>query len=194
MAALKRGISPATLTALSQPVFYPVILVYLDWPNAPIYAHSNVGTLNWDGQDWRGVGQFGRVQMPEEDMGMAAQPSEVRLIGAPDEIDQYLDDPIRDRDGAIYFGLVTERGGNVLIGEPFSIYAGYMDAMRESVEIEDGVMRRDIVISLAGGPSQRSFVEIYHTYEDQIRRFPADTAGRLTINAEAEGAKLTWPE
>jgi hypothetical protein len=51
-----------------------------------------------------------------------------------------------------------------------------------------------VVITLANGPSQRSFAEVFHTYEDQIRRFPGDTAGRLTINAEAERDKLTWPE
>jgi hypothetical protein len=132
--------------------------------------------------------------MPEEDLGLAAQPAEVRLMGAPDELDQYLTDPIRNREAIIYFGVVTERGGNVLIGQPFEMFVGYMDAMRETVTVEDGVMRRDVVLTVANGPSQRSFAEVFHTYEDQSRRFPGDTAGRLTINAEAERDKLTWPE
>jgi len=192
--ALKRNIDPATLAALAQPVFYPVIMVYLDWPDAPVYAHSNIGVLSWDGQDWKGVGEFGALQMPEEETGLVSQPAEIRLIGTPDEIDQYLDDPIRNREGVIYFGVVTERAGNVLVGEPFEIFNGYMDAMREEVEVEDGRIRRDVSISLAGGPSQRAFADVFHTYEDQKRRFPGDTAGRLTINAEAERDKLTWPE
>jgi hypothetical protein len=191
---LKRNIDPATLAALAQPVFYPVIMVYLDWPDAPVYAHSNIGVLSWDGQDWKGVGEFGALQMPEEETGLVSQPAEIRLIGTPDEIDQYLDDPIRNREGVIYFGVVTERAGNVLVGEPFEIFNGYMDAMREEVEVEDGRIRRDVSISLAGGPSQRAFADVFHTYEDQKRRFPGDTAGRLTINAEAERDKLTWPE
>lgn len=194
MGALKRNIDPATLAALAQPVFYPVIMVYLDWPDAPVYAHSNIGVLSWDGQDWKGVGEFGALQMPEEETGLVSQPAEIRLIGTPDEIDQYLDDPIRNREGVIYFGVVTERAGNVLVGEPFEIFNGYMDAMREEVEVEDGRIRRDVSISLAGGPSQRAFADVFHTYEDQKRRFPGDTAGRLTINAEAERDKLTWPE
>jgi hypothetical protein len=192
--ALKRNIDPATLTALAQPVFYPVIMVYLDWPDAPVYAHSNVGPLEWDDQTWQGVGEFGALQMPDEELGLAAQPAEVRLIGAPDELDQYLTDPIRNREAVIYFGVVSERGGNVLIGEPFEMFVGYMDAMRETVTVDDGVMRRDVVLTVANGPSQRSFAEVFHTYEDQKRRFPGDTAGRLTINAEAERDKLTWPE
>jgi hypothetical protein len=192
--ALTRGVAPETLAQLAKPVFYPVILVYLDWPDATVRAHSNVGLLDWNGHLWKGVGNFGALQMPEEEMGLASQPAEVRLIGAPDELDQYLDDPIRNREAVIHFGVVSERSGNVLVGEPFEIFAGYMDAMRETVEVEDGQMRRDVVITLANGPSQRSFAEVFHTYEDQIRRFPGDTAGRLTINAEAERDKLTWPE
>jgi hypothetical protein len=192
--ALRRNIDPATLAAMAKPVFNPVIMVYLDWPEAAVYAHSNLGTLDWNAQAWIGVGRFGALQMPNEELGLLSQPAELRLIGAPDELDQYLDSPIRNRDALIYFGVVTERAGNVLIGEPFEIYAGYMDAMRETVQVEDGRLRRDVVVSVASGPSQRSFAEVFHTYEDQIRRFPGDTAGRLTINAEAERDKLTWPE
>ena len=194
MGALKRNLDPATLAQLVKPVLNPVILVYLDWPVVPVYAHSNIGPLTWDSQTWRGVGQFGALQMPEEDLGLAAQPAEVRLIGAPDELDQYLNDPIRNREARIYCGIVSERAGNVLIGEPFEMFVGYMDAMREIVTVDDGVLRRDVVLTVANGPSQRSFAEVYHTYEDQSRRFPSDTAGRLTINAEAERDKLTWPE
>jgi hypothetical protein len=90
--------------------------------------------------------------------------------------------------------VVTERGGNVLIGEPCEIFVGYMDALRESVTVEDGVMRRDVVLGVANGLRQPSNSEVFHTFEDQERRFPGDTAGRLTINAEAERDKLTWPE
>jgi hypothetical protein len=194
MGALTRNIHPDTLAALSAPVIYPIIPVFLDWPDAPVYAHSNVGPLTWDLQTWTGVGEFGGLQMPDEESGMLSKAAELRLIGVPDELDAYLDDPIRNRPGEIFFGVVTERAGNVLIGEPFSIFTGYMDAMRDVVEVEDGRKRRDVAVTLARGPSQRAFAEVFHTYEDQIRQFPGDTAGRLTINAEAEGTKLTWPE
>jgi hypothetical protein len=192
--ALKRNIHPATLAAMARTPIYPVVMIYLDWPTGPVRVHSNVGTITYDGHDWTGVGNFAGLQMPGEETGLISQPAQLRLIGAPDELDQYLDDPIRDRDGEILFGLVTDRAGNTLIGDPFSIFIGYMDAMRETVASEDGTLRRDLLIDVAGGPSQRAFTELYHTYEDQKREFPGDTAGRLVINAEAEREKLTWPE
>jgi hypothetical protein len=191
---LTRDIDPATLAALAEPIIYPIVMVYLDWPGGAIRVHSGVGTIQWDGEDWLGVGPFGAVQMPGEESGLISQPAQLRLIGVPDELDAYLDDPIRDEEGEILFALTTERTGNVLIGEPFSIFIGYMDAMRDVVEADDGVLRRDLIISLAGGPSQRAFTDLFHTDEDQKTRFPSDTAGRLVQNAEAEGKKLTWPE
>jgi len=192
--ALKRNIDPATLAALGRTPFYLVVFVYIDWPEGRVRVHSNVGTITWDGEDWTGIGNFGALEMPGEESGLISQPAQLRLVGAPDELDQYLDDPIRDRDGEILFGVVTERAGNVLIGEPFSIYIGYMDAMRDTVEAGDGVLRRDLIIDLAGGPSQRSYTDLFHTYEDQIRKHPGDTAGRLVQNAEAERDKMTWPD
>lgn len=194
MGALKRDIHPDTLAALAGTVLHPVILVYLDWPDGEVRVHSNVGPLEWDGHTWLGVGSFGAIQMPEEATGLGSDPTELRLVGAPDELDARLEDPIRDRDGVVLFGLVTERAGTTLIGEPFEIFSGYMDALRDVVEVNEDEARRDIVISVAPGPSQRDFAEVFHTAEDQARRFPDDTAGRLTINAEAERDKLTWPQ
>ena len=196
MVALRRQIDPATLQALNEHIIYPIILVYLDWPDGAVRVHSNVGTVNFDGFEWGGIGQFGDIQMPEEEMGLASQPAELRIIGVPDEIDQYIADAqtIRDREALIYFGVVNERSGNVLVGQPFEIFAGYMDALREESQVEDGTFRRDLVLNVAAGPSQRAFAEVFHTFEDQIKRFPGDTAGRLTIFAEAEADKFTWPE
>jgi hypothetical protein len=191
--ALKRNIDPATLTALSRTPFYPVILVYLDWPDSPLYLHSNVGDISYDGKTWQGIGNFGGLQLPGEEVGLLSQPALARLIGVPQELDDFLEAPIRDREGEILFGVTTERAGNVLIGAPFSIFIGYMDALRDIVEAADGTLRRDIVLSLASGPSQRAFTDLFHTYEDQITAHPGDTGGRLFQNAEAEREKLTWP-
>jgi len=192
--ALTRGIDPATVAALGKTPIYPIVLLYLDWPSGPLRLHSNVGPLIYDGFTWTGVGAFGGLQIPGEESGLLAQSAQLRLYGVPDDMDAYLDEPIRNRDGEILFGVTTERAGTVLIGAPFSIFIGYMDAMRDVVELDNGTLRRDVVVDLARGPSQRSFTELFHTYEDQLRAHPGDTAGRLFINAEARRDNLKWPE
>lgn len=192
--ALTRGTPTAMLATLAQPIFYPVILVYLDWPDTPVFLHSNYGTLMWDSVGWHGVGHFGDMTIPEESLGMAAQSAEMRLIGLPAELDDYLDDPIRNRPARVWFGVVTERAGNVLVADPVEVFSGYMDAMRDNTQASDDGLSRGVILSVAPGPSQRSRAEVYHTYEDQMRAYPGDTAGRFSINIEATVATMLWPE
>jgi hypothetical protein len=194
MSVLVRNVDPALLAALSAPVFFPIILVYLDWPNAPVRVHSNVGQVSFDSQTWSGVGNFGDMTIPEEAKGLASQSAELRLVGLPDELDAYLDDPIRNRAAKVWFGAVTERTGNVLLAPPAEVFSGYMDAMRDVTAVDDQGLTRGVILTVAQGPSQRARAEVYHTYEDQITAFPGDTAGRFSINIEAEVKKIRWPE
>lgn len=192
---LSRGVSAADLAEISsgRPL-YPVVAIYLDWPGGAVRMHTSTGTITWGGEAWGGVGKFGSVRVPDESAGLASQPIQVRLVGVPDTLDDYLDDPIRGRDTWVGWGLTTKRGGNVLIGELNKLSAGYMDALRDVVEaVEDGWLR-GVILQAISGPSQRAKAKIFHTAEDQARSFPGDTAGRHTINAEAEAGKMTWPE
>jgi len=196
VAALSRNLDADTLEAISAVGFFHSILVYIDWPDSPVFVHSGVGDLDWADETWRGIGGFGSITLPEEgfaDAGLMSMSGELRLVGAPDLLDAYLSDPVRNRKVRVLFGATTTRAGNVLIGEPFEIFSGYVDAMRDVVEVSDGQARRDLILAVVGGPSQRSYVETYHTAEDQARAFPGDTAGEMVINSEAEGAKLRWP-
>lgn len=189
-----RNIHPDTMAAISAGGFAPVVLVYLDWPDGLVRMHSNVGTISFGGNDWTGVGPFLNVQAPEEAQGLAQSVASVQLVGAPDELDAYLDAPIRGRMSEIWFGVVTERAGSTLIGQPFRIYAGYMDGLVEGGRSENGDFVRIVTVEVANGPSQRLSASLYHTDEDQRRQHPADTAGRLVINTERRYERLTWPE
>ncbi|MBB4207288.1 hypothetical protein [Roseinatronobacter bogoriensis] len=191
---VSRNIHPDTKAAIAAGSFCPVVMVYLDWPEGPVRAHSNVGPIQWQGHEWLGLGKFAGLSAPEEAAGLAQSAASLQLIGAPDEVDAYLDSPIRGRPGEIWFGVVTERAGNVLIGEPFRIFAGYMDAMRDTIQAADGGITRVITIDVANGPSQRLSASLFHTDEDQRRTHPNDTAGRLVINSEARFERLSWPE
>lgn len=189
-----RAIDTDTLAAITAGNFCPVVMVYLDWPDGAIRVHTGVGTISFGGNDWLGIGQFGRLTSPDETSGLAQSSASMALVGAPDEIDAYLDAPIRNRAGEIWFGVTTERAGNVLIGEPFRVFAGYMDAMRDTIEADGGDIVRVLVLDVVNGPSQRLSASLFHTDEDQRQRHPDDTAGRLVINSEAHAQVLTWPQ
>lgn len=200
MVALTRGVPPAMTAALaSGEVLYPVLFVWLDWPGTPVRAHTGRGTITWGGHDWTGVGPFGQVGVPGEAGGsMAATEAEVSLLADPTALDAYLDAVIRNLSGEIYMGCLTARPGtgaeDVLLSDPVTMFSGLMDGMMvEAKAIDRGVAHR-AVISLVTGPGARSDAAVYHSDQDQARKFPGDTAGRHLVLAYANAQKFLWPE
>jgi len=186
---MNRTIDPDTLAAISNRAgFYPVILVFLDWPSGPVRRHSNPGDITFGGETFEGVGEFGQISLPNEATGLASDDATVGLVGLGDDLDDYHEDAIRGRAGRIWFGAVTERSGNTLVGDPFQIFAGTMARMRDREVFIGGSSQRGVTITLSPGPSQRAFAAPYHSDEDQRIRFPLDTAGRL-IRRNLEEAK-----
>ncbi len=196
--ALNRGADASFMAEIAGPVWYPVTLVYLDWPGAPVRVHSSVGSISWSGETWSGVGSFGEVVVPREVSGVVPSEAGLRLYGVPDDIYDMLGDQIRNQVGAIYVGALTERSSNTMVGEPSEVFSGYMDAMRmeETVEASDGERRilRFVEITLGSGPPARTGGRIFHSAEDQDAAFAGDTAGRHVIYNEANLRNLTWPE
>ena len=191
---LSRDIDSATYAAIGdRGGFYPIVLVHLDWPGGAIRVHSGTAALSWGGESWAGVGRFGDISLPGETQGLAAQDASLSLLGLGEDLDNYLGDDIRDADGAVYFGAVTEAGGSTLIGEPFEVFVGTIDAMRDVVEAADGGLTRGVRLTLSPGPSQRSSSGVYQSFENQTAAYPGDTAGRLVMQAAAEGQRLRWP-
>lgn len=198
MVTLTRGVPAPMMAALAE-TFYPVVFVWLDWPGAPLRAHSGVGTITWGGHSWAGVGKFGAVSVPSEDGGsMVATEASLSLVADPAALDGYLDDAIRNLSGEIYKGLVTARpgeaGGTTLVSDPVTMFSGTMDGLLMDITPDDAGYTTQAVVSLVTGPGARSGATIYHSGEDQARRYPGDTAGRLVALAIARLQKMTWPE
>jgi len=189
-----RTVAPAMRAALESGFFYPVIMVFLDWPDGAVRAHSGAGTISYDGHDWLGVGEFGAISLPEEAEGLAASSASFRLLGVPDDIFARLSDPIRNRDVQVLFGCVTARAGTVLLADPVDIFSGYMDAMQYRATGQGGVTQHGVELTAATGPSARARASVTHSHEDQVAAYPSDTLFLHLINNEAEAQSLTWPE
>ena len=189
---LKRIVHPATKAALGG-IIRPIVMVFLDWPGAAIRTHSGVGDLVWGGHTWRGVGNFGAVSIPDEALGGVPSEAALSLIAPLAELAEYLDDPIRNRPGAIYAALTVTPGGNVLIGDPWQVYSGTMDAMVFQADADDGGITYSATVTLTGGPGYRTSATIAHSHEDQSRRYPGDTGMRFLTTAGLKFRDITWP-
>lgn len=192
---MSRGITSSTLTAISsQSGFYPVVLVSVDWPGAPIYAHTGTGNISWDGHTWAGVGNFARLSLPTDEGGMAASEGSIGMVGLDDTLNDYLEDDVRGRPVDVYFGATTDRAGNTLVGDPFPVFSGSIGGMTDQVTIENGDVMRGLMLEIYSGPSQRSTSAARHSDEDQKATYPTDTAGRHLRGIENEGIRYRWPE
>lgn len=197
---LRRGIDPVLLAALLQ-TSYPVVFIYLDWPDATVRFHTSVGNLTWGGYLWKGMGELASMDIPAEQAGIAVLDATLALAGVPADLDGFADDRIRNRPAELYIGSLSDRPGGVdgnqpgtLVGMPARIFSGTMDGLSlVATAVDDGV-QHEARVTVTTGQEARQNATIYHSNEDQRRLYPSDTAGRLVIMNFANAQKITWPQ
>jgi hypothetical protein len=192
---LTRGIHPDALAAIAAGGFHSVSFLMLDWPGEELRLHSGHGVIGWDGHDWLGVGKAASASVPAETMGMAAAPVKLAMAGLPPAIWEALEAPILNRDGEMWMAATRDRSGQGgIIGAPWDLYAGYMDASRYVQREGAAGPLHQMQLDLKSGPGARSAASVFHSYDDQMLAYPGDTGCRLFINALVRAETMTWPE
>lgn len=101
----------AMRVALDAEVVRPVILVFIDWPNDPVYAHNRTGDIVYDSKVWSGVGDFGSIGDVELDHNLGAHTVSLTLSGInPDTLTKVTLGGVVNRDVELHFGVLDENG------------------------------------------------------------------------------------
>ncbi len=175
--------------------FCPVLLTYADWPDEEVRIHSGAGDLIWGGHTWLGAGTLVQFQAPEESGGLATSEASVRVAATVEDMLAERGKVIRNRTLTVWFATTTAPGGNILSQEPVELFTGYFDSRSGSLARSGDGLTHDMVMGLGIGPSARASASITHSYEDQIAKFPGDTAGRHVQAANRQRFNpRTWPE
>lgn len=183
--ALERTIDPLTYTAL-QSTFHPVVMVVVDWPDGTIYVHNNTGDIEFNGNNYQGLGYIAGLSIPEESFGIVSAEASLSISGTIEDLLDATDVDSKNSDVTVYIGLTTEPNGNQLVGAPIEMFSGYLDENEFSDVSGDGKNRlHSLQYGVSSGPSARSKASIVHSYEDQISKFPLDEIMRHTIHARA---------
>lgn len=192
---ISRGIDSDLVEAM-ETVFNPTVLVYVDWPTGPVRVHSGVGELSYDGETWLGLGKYGDISIPSENLSLVSSKATLSVGGTLTDMFDQLNANPRNKTVYIYFGCVTEPSGTTLIGEPFKIFTGYIDQVDfDFNKSSESFGTSTVTITVGSGPSARSRATISHGAEDQEAKHPGDTAGRQVINALKKVINPdTWPE
>jgi hypothetical protein len=103
----------------------PIIFVFLDFVDDPVYIWSGVGTVSWNGHSWLGVGNLGGVSAVQETADTIAQNITLSLSGIPTE---YLSDVIeaveQNTDVQVWFGFFAD---DSVVADPYQVFRGHID-------------------------------------------------------------------
>jgi len=182
---LKRVVSAGMLASLNG-TFYPVAMVYLDWPGGAVYAHTGVGTIAFGGNDYLGIGAYGSIEVEQEALDLVPGEAVLVLAGSIENLLAQMGVDARGRRCTIYMGTTTTPGGNVLTGAPSGMFNGFVDARDFQFDRDNATIEHAIVLTVASGVPARSGATVTHNAADQTTKFAGDTAGRHTIYSEAD--------
>lgn len=175
-----RDIDPTFYAEIQKEIWYPVVFVWVAWPDTEARVNSSRHDITWGGYTWTGLGRHGgKISHPGEGRSLAAEKAILTIFGPTDELLDAQIRQIRNREAATYIGATTTRGGAILVGVPYETFYGYVDAVRFSVQYEGETTRREALqLTVASGPPARAVSDLYHSDEDQRQTDPTDSAGR----------------
>lgn len=111
------------------------VAVALDFAAGAVYAHDSVGSIEFGGNTYVGVGTFGGIELAEESLEIVAKPITLKLsgvdaanIGTAMDATEY-----QGRDVTVYLGL-QNLSTNTLIDTPEILWEGRMDQMVVSLK------------------------------------------------------------
>ena len=163
-------LSVQAAAAATAPVVAPVILCELDFATGVFRVWSGLGTLNWVGRSFEGIGDIGAMGEVEETVELRAVRLTLALSPVPQEvIDIALSErSYRLRPARLWLALLDADGA--FVADPFPLWAGIMDTM----EVVDGTEPR---VTLACESRlvdlERAEVRRY-TDADQQAEYPGD--------------------
>lgn len=183
---MSRPLSTINQTASQDRVIRPVLLAELRFLEGTLYTHSAVGTINWNGHDWLGVGDMCDVGDIEEGVDVSARGTTLTLSGVPNNlIEIALQAKYRGRLAFLWLAFLTE--GLEFADAPVQIFGGRMDTMNiaptgETCTISVQVESR--LIDLKRVRTSR------YTMEEQVARHPGDLS--LQFIARLADQPLYW--
>ncbi len=107
----------------------PVILAEFDILGSPVYAHTGFGTLELDGKEFLGVGDYGGISTASAGSDLSRQTITATLTGIPNHaLDMNLvtvSENYQGRNASIRLAMLDDDWN--LVGDMVSIYDGRMD-------------------------------------------------------------------
>lgn len=188
----QRDLTPDMLTELSGDTVALVTFFYADFPDGPVRIWTGIGTLEWDGEDWLGVGSYISTSAITESADTAIKTIDVALSGLDPSLITALDTEYHQREGKMFLGLV---GASGIIGDPYLLFHGRLDSDEVTIQKSnnDGVGNATVKLVVTDflGDLLRPRIWRY-THEDQQALYPDDGDLFLEYVPQLQNLQLNW--
>ena len=183
-----RALTADQTLAIDADVVRLVYMARLDFVSGIVAAHSAVGSIEYAGDEYLGVGQYGGISTVGEGAELERRTVTLTLSGipgdTPDLVQTALAENYQGRDARIYLALLDE--GYQLIGEPRLTFRGRIDTC--SVQIgQTASVSATIENRLADWDRARI---TRYTHQDQQAQFPGDLG--LEFVSQMTDLELRW--
>lgn len=165
---------------------HPAIMWEVDHPNGMDYAWSGVGPLQYDGNEFKGLGLFQKVSQPDESADLSIKQGTLELRGVPPSEVTYLNMNIRGRQARVYLAAVVN---SQVLGERFLFLDGRMDYATMPVG-EDGTVTIKVFLRIGFHSIERAQEKVW-SHEQQQEDFSGDTGMSLMSGLVEKEVKWT---
>jgi hypothetical protein len=168
---MSRNIDAGMLAPLLSNYIQPCFLASIAFKSQTIHCWTGAGTLSYDGNNYLGVGDFGKLGQIFEGTDVYAYGTTISLSGIdPNILTECLTDIQLGAPVTIYFALLNTAGE--ILGVPYPLFVGTVD----KPTVTPGVDEIGITLTLENrlADLQRPNLRRY-TSADQRRFYPNDT-------------------
>lgn len=122
---MSRDITATNLTEINAAHLHEVVMVKLEF-GTPVYAHSGIGTITYDSNDYLGVGDFGSVSNTTETEQLRPTALTLQLSGVDSSLlTEALDSGSYGDVVTLYVGYRQDDG--TLVDDPWLLWKGHFD-------------------------------------------------------------------
>lgn len=123
---MSRNVTPEFVEQLDAASKQPVLFFEGDFKGGTVYLWTGLGSIDWDGKTWSGVGVLGNASNIREIGGIAASGITVSLTDIDNAVLPIILNEVESgSSGSVWYGFIDDSG--VVVADPLLAFVGRLD-------------------------------------------------------------------
>ena len=166
-----------------------IILFHADFPSGAIRIWTGLGSLDWNGDTYLGVGDLVSVSGTVEGSDTSVKSLVVTLAGLDASLLGALEnDDYHSREGNVWMGLLDDSG---IIPDPYLLFNGRLDS--DEIIIKGGKGATTVNLTVTDYLADLLRVRAWrYTHEDQQALYPGEGDKGLEFVPKLQNLEISW--